>query len=156
MKVNIFITSWHRKEMTSKTIDLIYQRTTPGTFRLHLFDNGSDRSTQDFLYGLLKEKKIASLHLDSRNTGCMYNKGVYHMMNECKDPYYCVTDNDVYPPKLEPDWLQQMLGIMAVHPEIAFLTPQLPPQKHSGCLGPLLQQSQPQIEARHPIQSPRG
>jgi hypothetical protein len=113
---------------TARSIELIHERTTPGTFQIHVFDNGSDRLTQDFLYGLLKSNKIASLHLDSRNTGCLYNKAVFHAMTESKNTYYVVTDNDVYPPKLSPDWLQQMISIMDSHPEIAFLAPQLPPQ----------------------------
>jgi GT2 family glycosyltransferase len=49
-------------------------------------------------------------------------------MVESKDKYYCVTDNDVLPPKLTPDWLCQMVAIMENHPEIALLTPQIPPQ----------------------------
>lgn len=128
MVINIFVTSWYRKEMTEKTVDLIHERTTPGTFAIHIFDNGSDKKTQDFLYGLLKQKKIVSLHLDSRNTGCLYNKGIFYMMNEYTDKYFCVTDNDVYPPKLSPGWLSQMIGIMDAHPNLAFLTPQVPPQ----------------------------
>jgi GT2 family glycosyltransferase len=49
-------------------------------------------------------------------------------MTENKNPYYIVSDNDVYPPKLNPDWLQQMIALMDLHTDIAFLTPQLPPQ----------------------------
>lgn len=132
MVTNIFITSWNRKEMTKKTIELIYERTTPGTFAVHVFDNGSDKETRDFLYRLLEQGKIISLHLDSRNTGCLYNKGIFYMMNEFTDKYFCVTDNDVYPPKLSPDWLSQMIEIMDAHPELAFLVPQIPPQWLQG------------------------
>jgi len=39
-----------------------------------------------------------------------------------------VTDNDIFPPKLSPDWLSQMIAIMDAHPNLAFLAPQLPPQ----------------------------
>lgn len=132
MVVDIFITSWFRKEMTQKTIDLIYERTAPGTFAIHVFDNGSDRKTQDFLYGLLMSGKIVSLHLDSRNTGCLYNKAIYYQMANSKNKYFCVTDNDVFPPKLSPDWLSQMVAIMDVHPDLAFLVPQIPPQVFQG------------------------
>jgi len=121
------MTSFYRKQFTEKTVQLIHERTIPGTFQIHIFDNGSDKETRDFLYGLLDTGKIASLHLDSRNTGCLYNKGVFHIMTEVTSKYYIVTDNDIYPPKLDPDWLTQILGIMEEHPELAFLTPQLPP-----------------------------
>jgi glycosyltransferase involved in cell wall biosynthesis len=114
--------------MTIKTIDLLYERTYPGTFKLHVFDNGSDEATKRVLIGLLDSGRIESLHLDNRNTGCLYNKGVFHTMTESKDRYYCVTDNDVYPPKIEPDWLSSMIKIMDDNPRIGLLAPQLPPQ----------------------------
>jgi len=49
-------------------------------------------------------------------------------MTESTSEYYVVTDNDVYPPKLEPDWLSQLIDIMESRPDLAFLAPQLPPQ----------------------------
>lgn len=128
MSINIYITSFYRIDMTIKTIDTIYKRTSPGTFKLHVFDNGSDKCTRDKLVQLLDTNKIESLHLDSRNTGCLYNKGIFHMMTECTDKYYVVTDNDVYPPKIEPDWLTQMINIMDNNPDVGMLAPQLPPQ----------------------------
>jgi GT2 family glycosyltransferase len=128
MPINIYITSFYRIEMTLKTIDLLYERTYPGTFKLHVFDNGSDLNTKRELVKLLESGRIESLHLDNRNTGCLYNKGIFYMMNESTDKYFCVTDNDVYPPKIEPDWLTQMIQIMEDYPEIGMLAPQLPPQ----------------------------
>lgn len=124
---DIFITSFYRKEFTRKSLRLIKERTEPGTYQIHIFDNGSDKETTDYLYSLLKAKEIASLHLDSRNTGCLYNKGIFHMMVESDKKYYVVSDNDVYPPKLEPDWLSRMTSIMDKYPQVAFLAPQLPP-----------------------------
>ncbi len=122
------MTTWFREEFTRKSIELIHERTKPGTFQLHIFDNNSGPKMREYLIGLLKNKKIASLHLDSRNTGCLYNKGIFHMMVEDFCKYYICTDNDVYPPKLSPDWLSQMIKIMDAHPELAFLVPQIPPQ----------------------------
>lgn len=128
MPVNIFITSFYRIDMTIKTIDMLYERTYPDTFKLHVFDNGSDKATRDELIKLLESKRIESLHLDNRNTGCLYNKGIFYMMNESTDKYFVVTDNDVYPPKIEPDWLSQMINIMEDNPNLGMLAPQLPPQ----------------------------
>lgn len=125
--IDIFITSFYRKDFTEKTLRLIEERTTPGSYQIHIFDNASDKETKDYLYSLLEAKKIASLHLDTRNTGCLYNKGIFHMMVESDSKYYIVSDNDVYPPMLTPDWLTQMKAIMDKYPQIAFLTPQLPP-----------------------------
>lgn len=126
--VPIFMTSFFRKDMTERAVREIHERTAPGSFQLHLYDNGSSKETRDFLISLLEQKKITSLVLDSRNTGCNYNKSVFYAMTEYTDKYFCVTDNDVYPPKLTPDWLSQMVAIMDRHPELAVLAPQLPPQ----------------------------
>lgn len=122
------MTSFFRKKFTETAVQLIHERTTPDTFDIHVYDNGSDKGTRDFLYSLLEQKKITSLQLDSRNTGCCYNKAVFYAMTETSDKYFCVTDNDVFPPKLSPDWLSQMITIMDNHPELAFLAPQVPPQ----------------------------
>lgn len=122
------MTTWNRLELTQKSIELIHERTEPGTFQLHIFDNGSKKDVQDYLIDLLRSGRTISLHLDSRNTGCLYNKGIFHMTACGKEPYYIITDNDVYPPKLSPDWLSQMITIMDNHPELAFLAPQIPPQ----------------------------
>lgn len=125
---DIYITSFFRPEFTTETVRLIRERTEEGTFRLHIYDNGSDVETVTKLMGLYSENKIDSLMLDKRNTGCLYNKGVFHAMTESHTKYYVVSDNDVFPPKLTPDWLIQMINIMEKYPEIALLTPQLPPQ----------------------------
>lgn len=126
--IPIYMTSFFRKDFTEKSVKLIHERTTPGTFQIHIYDNGSDKETRDFLYSLLEKGLIVSLQLDSRNTGCVYNKVVFQAMTEYSQKYYCVTDNDILPPKLSPDWLSQMVSIMEAHPRLAFLTPQLPPQ----------------------------
>jgi len=126
-KIDIYMTSFFRLNFTLESIQKIHERTERGTFNIHVFDNGSDSETQEKLYGLLKTGIIKSLHLDSRNTGCLYNKLVFQAMTETQNPYYIVTDNDVFPPALTPSWLVRMVEIMEDHPELAFLTPQLPP-----------------------------
>lgn len=126
--IDIYITSWRRKEFLEKTINLIQDRTEPHTFRLHAFDNASDSETKAFLLSQLDNGALTSLHLDNRNTGCLYNKAIFHAMTQTDSDYYVVTDNDVYPPLLTPDWLTQMKAIMDKYIDLAFLTPQLPPQ----------------------------
>ncbi|MBD3260317.1 MAG: glycosyltransferase [Candidatus Altiarchaeales archaeon] len=124
----IYMTSFFRKHFTERAVREIHERTEPGTFEIHIYDNGSDKETRDYLNGLLDQGLVKSVMLDSRNTGCRYNKGIFHMMTTVDEPYYIVSDNDVFPPKLTPDWLSQMRAIMDAHPEVALLTPQLPPQ----------------------------
>lgn len=129
MPINIYMTSFFRLDMTLKSIKMIHDRTEKDSFSIHVFDNGSDIRTQHELMRLLEDKLITSLHLDSRNTGCLYNKGIFYMMNEYDDEYFVVTDNDIYPPRLDPDWLSQMKTIMDNHTELGMLAPQLPPQR---------------------------
>ena len=126
--IQIFITSWFRPGFLSKTIEYIVERTIPGTFLINVYDNGSDKITRDMLNNYFESGVINSVTFDKRNTGCLYNKLVFHSMVESTDKYYCVTDNDVFPPKLSPDWLTQMIDIMERHPDIGMLAPQLPPQ----------------------------
>lgn len=125
--IDIYITSWRRLAFLEKTLRLIHDRTEKDTFKIHVFDNNSDSEVRGFLVSMLQQGKISSLHLDSRNTGCLYNKAIFHAMTESDNKYYVVSDNDVYPPLLSPDWLQQMVSIMDNHKDLAFLTPQLPP-----------------------------
>jgi hypothetical protein len=126
--IDIFMTTFHREDFTRKSLELIHERTEPGTFQIHIFDNNSGPNMRKFLIDLLGQGLIVSLHLDSRNTGCLYNKGIFHMTADGSQKYYVVTDNDVFPPKLSPDWLSQMIVIMDAHPDLAFLAPQVPPQ----------------------------
>jgi GT2 family glycosyltransferase len=128
LAIDIFITSFQRKEFTKETLQKIMTRTAEGTYNLHIFDNGSDAETKEYLKGLLDSGILTSLHLDSRNTGCSYNKSVFHALSDNREKYYVVTDNDIFPPKLNPDWLSRMVEIMDKNPHIALLTPQLPPQ----------------------------
>jgi len=128
LAIDIFITSFQRIDFTIETIEKIIERTKEGTYNLHVFDNGSDAATRVRLIDMLDKGVLTSLHLDSRNTGCSYNKSIFHTMSDNREEYYVVTDNDVFPPKLEPDWLQKMVGIMDKNPDIALLAPQLPPQ----------------------------
>lgn len=128
MKINIFMTSFYRIDLTLKSINYIYERTEKDSFKLHVFDNNSDKETVDNLLKLYSSKKIDSLYLNNNNTGCLYNKSIFYAMTENTDEFYCVTDNDIYPPKLEPDWLTQMISIMKKYPKLGMLSPQLPPQ----------------------------
>jgi len=114
--------------MVRRSVTEIIERTEPGTYNLHLYDNGSGPDTVQYLLQLKNEGKLTSLVLDSRNTGCLYNKNVFHAMCDPREKYYVVSDDDVFPPKMSPDWLSQMISIMDRHPEVALLTPQLPPQ----------------------------
>lgn len=129
MTIDIFMTSWLRPQFTLQSISHIIDRTSPGTYKLHILDNQSSERTRAPLLDLLDEGKIHSLLLHSENTRCLWGKAVFQAMVESTSDYYVVTDNDVLPPLLEQggDWLQQMTRLMDAHPELGLLAPQVPP-----------------------------
>jgi len=133
----IYITSFHRRQFTERCVREIHERTAPSTYEIHLYDNDSmtNKEDRDFAYGLLEKGLITSLHLDVRNTGCLYNKLIFHAMTTSDTPYYVITDNDVFPPKIEPDWLSSMISIMDENKSLALLAMQLPPQSFQGPTG---------------------
>lgn len=122
------MTSWNRLKFTVETISTIRTRTkTP--YDLTVFDNGSDEITKNVLFELHKKSYIDNLVFMGQNTGCLYNKFIYHAMTASDQKYYCVTDNDVLPPNLgDKCWLTEMTTIMDEHPELGMLALQLPPQ----------------------------
>ena len=125
--IPIYITSWNRLRFTERTINEIHKNTL-APFTLHVFDNGSDPSTQAVLHSMLNKKTIDSLFLSNKNTGCLYDKLIFQAMTETQEDFYVVSDNDVLPPFVEPDWLTQMSSIMTVHKELGLLALQFPPQ----------------------------
>lgn len=122
--IPIYLTSWHRQELTRLVIEAIYSR-TKSPFTLTIFDNGSDAATQSWLISLLQKKVIHALHLERENTGVCYNKPVFHALTETTTPYYVVTDNDFIPAD---GWDLKLIEIMEQDPELALLAPQYWPQ----------------------------
>lgn len=132
--MNIYITSWNRPDFTFKTISLIKERTKI-PISINVFDNGSLIETQKLLFEALNKDYISTLFLSNKNTGTLYNKIIFHAMQEYNDKFYVVTDNDVLPPELDVCWLTQMLTIMQNYPKIGLLALQLPPQVFQVPLG---------------------
>ena len=117
--IPIFVQSWHRWEFTRQVIKSIRERTAPGSYRLHVLDNGSDRDTVRGLIETFEASHIDSLHVEGRNTGCLWPKHVFHAMVPQDCEYYVVTDNDFIPCF---GWLEGLTGIMRNSPQLACLT----------------------------------
>ena len=126
--VDIFLTSWRRPDFIKQTIESIHERTTAGTFKIHILDNESTSESRAVLSPYLDDGRVESILFHRTNTRCLWGKAVFHAMVNSTSPYYIVSDNDVLAPKLTPDWLSQMVGLMDEYKDLAFLTPQLPPQ----------------------------
>lgn len=114
--------------MTEEVVRSIKERTSPGTYKIHVLDNECTKTSRGMMNKFMEEGLITSYIAHKENTRCLWGKYVFHAMVESGNPYYVVTDNDVIPPNTTPDWLQKMISIMDDHPRVAFLTPQLPPQ----------------------------
>ncbi len=125
--IKIFITSWNRPDLLRQVITKIHQRTKPGSFQIIVYDNASDQETVNYLQSCLENKQVYDVFFDSVNSGCLKPKIVFHEKSDSETPFYVVTDNDIIPPDLTPDWLEQMVSIMEANPDVALLTPQLPP-----------------------------
>lgn len=115
--IPIFLTSFYRPRFIERVIQTIVKRTPNPA--IHVWDNGSDRLTKEVLQIAFEGGDIQSLHLDSRNTGCLYPKHSFHAMVPGDQPYYVVSDGDFIPCV---DWLPPMLKVMERYPRLAFLT----------------------------------
>jgi len=121
---DIVMTTFQRKELTERTLIFLHNRTkTP--YRLFVIDNHSDDGTQEILFRY-RQKGIIFMYVTlDRNVGIHMAKNIGLSLVESK--YYIDTDNDVYVPELEPDWLIQQLktiqenkefGAIALRPHV--------------------------------------
>lgn len=125
--IKICITSWNRVHFLEQVITKINERTKPGSFEIIVYDNASDLETRSYLQNCLQSNLISNVIFDNVNSGCLKPKIVFHSLVGQDEPFYVVSDNDILPPDLTPDWLEQMVTIMENNPDVALLTPQLPP-----------------------------
>lgn len=125
--IKIFITSWNRCLFLQEVITKIIQRTKPGSFEIIVYDNASDSETVQYLKKCLENKTVSSVIFGEINSGCNHPKNVFYSMTDEEDSLFIVTDNDIIPPELTIDWLEQLVTLMEVNPDVAVLTPQLPP-----------------------------
>ncbi len=103
--IDIFITSYLRPAYTEQTIKYLRERTTY-PYRLFLIDNGGNehlRDKVDFYIGM------------SQNVGIMAAWNIALALAESE--YFITSDNDIYVPDLEPDWLTQLVKFMDERPD---------------------------------------
>lgn len=140
--MDILITTYFRLEFTKKVIQAIMDRTMP-FYRLVIVDNGSTDGTREYLQDLQKQypafvKKIILL---DKNEGLQRAKNLG--MEYVDSKYFVNTDNDCIPPKLSPDWLRQLEGLMDKYPEFAAIS--LRPQILVG-VGPIFRDAAEVVE----------
>ena len=112
--MDIVMVSFNRKDMTSKSIEYIKERTT-SPYRLIVVDNNSNDGAQEMLFNLKQNGVIHHLILLQENYGIHMAKN-YGLALVRSTPYYIDTDNDLLCPKLSPDWITQLRILMEKNP----------------------------------------
>jgi len=109
--VDIFICCYLRQFYTEKTINYLIER-TKHPYRLFVIDNGGNK---EVLEEANKQNKLfLSIHSS-------YNVGIHAIWNMAmslaESEYFITTDNDIYAPDLDPDWLTQLVKFMDARPD---------------------------------------
>lgn len=125
--IDIFLTTYLRQAYTQKTIEYLYER-TKYPFRLFVIDNGGN---DEVLTEAQKQGKIfLRINLNP-------NAGIHAAWNVAlslaESEYFITSDNDIYVPRLEPDWLTQLKGFMDERPDYAAIS--LHPHVFIGAAG---------------------
>lgn len=98
--IDIFIVSYERAWLTGRTLRLLRER-TKYPHRIFLIDNG----------GNFENYKLADIVIENHK-----NLGIHASWNMAlalaESEYFVTSDNDIFVPDLEPDWLTQLVGLM--------------------------------------------
>ncbi len=107
--IDIFITCFLRQAYTEKTLSYLFER-TKHAYRLFVIDQGGNDEVLD----AAKDKIFLRVKL-------MPNAGIHAAWNcalaLAENEYFITSDNDIYVPDLEPDWLNQMISFMDKRPD---------------------------------------
>ena len=119
MVTDIVVVTCDRYITLEQTLQYIWERTTPDTYRITVIDDASTDGTQEYLTHLKETKQIYQLDLRPERLGCTrYFDGIFELTES--DPVV-FTDDDILCPKLEPDWLSQGLEAMETHPGMGLI-----------------------------------
>lgn len=113
-KIDIVMVTWHRPEITERTIRAIHQNTKPENYRLIVIDNASPESMRDNLKTLHDNGYIDQLIFNSTNRGLepARNQGLAEVLNPI---YFICADNDCLPQKIDDkgfDWIDHLVWLM--------------------------------------------
>ena len=108
--IDIFITGYQRQSLTGETIRYLRSRTkTP--YRLILIDNGGNHVFKDAVDVYVGLSKNVGIH-------AAWNIA----LSLAESDYFITSDNDIYVPDLEPDWLTTMVRYMDERPDYAAIS----------------------------------
>lgn len=127
--IDLHLVTWNRPKMTELVIRTIHRNTKPGTFRLHVFDNGSDKPMKSMLQELKDVKLIHELVSPKANHGLEVAREQLRLWHTNSRYFVCI-DNDCLPPppivfgngEFQSDWLDQLKKLMNAHPNFAAIS----------------------------------
>lgn len=121
--IDLHLVTWNRPAMTRLVIKAIHRNTKPGTFRLHVFDNGSSKAFQNELREMDYQGAINDLTLFRGNQGLEAAREQLRLYNVWGDYFVCI-DNDCLPPPILDgvDWLQRQLSLIESYPEFGAIS----------------------------------
>jgi glycosyltransferase involved in cell wall biosynthesis len=107
--IDIFICTYLRQYQTEQTLTYLEER-TKYPYRLFIINNGGSDEVLD----AYKEKIFLRVDVTP-------NSGIHNAWNlalaMAESEYFVTSDNDIYVPDLEPDWLSQMVKMMDERPD---------------------------------------
>ena len=107
--IDIFLTCYLRQAYTEKTITYLYER-TKYPFRLFVIDQGGNDEVLD----AAKDKVFHRVkHIPNAGIHAAWNTALALAESE----YFITSDNDIYVPELDPDWLNQLVKLMDQRPD---------------------------------------
>ena len=122
--IKLHLVSWNRPKMTELVIKTIKRNTTPGSYKLIVWDNGSDQETVDMLKRLEGEY-IHQVIYNPENVGLeRARQELLYTTLENGDKYIVCIDNDCLPPEVDEgkDWFDKLLELMERHPDFAAIS----------------------------------
>lgn len=121
--VDLHLISWNRPKMTEIVIRTIHRNTNSKSFRLVVWDNGSDPGTVEMLKMLQDNGYIDELLLSDKNIGL---EGARQMLLETveESEYFICVDNDCLPPLREKglDWVERLVLLMEKYETFAAIS----------------------------------
>lgn len=129
--IDIFITCWNRSNFTVKTLDYLQSR-TQYPYRVVIIDNASTDGINGLVYGSGIDRNIHHVVKNLKNIGIHQSWNI--AMGLADGEYFITTDNDIYVPQVDPDWLAQMVGFMDNNPDYAAIA--LQPHMYLGSSDP--------------------
>lgn len=123
--IDIFVCAYMRSSFTEKTLEYLSER-TKYPYRLFLINNGGN----DEIAKVYDKDIFMTINLN-RNAGVTAAWQI--ALSLAESDYFITTDNDIYVPDTNPDWLSQMVKFMDDRPDYAAIS--LHPHAIIGAVG---------------------